>query len=116
MKKRHSYSVNKNILRKYCKVLMFVLLQLVLAEVLVHDYFKYADFDPIELSDNMEKETDEMDDIEEEIEKEVEKDCIDKFILDLSSIENRNHKKMILTLNQPKRHKDKIPVPHPELS
>ena len=112
MKKRHSYSVNKNILRKYCKVLMFVLLQLVLAEVLVHDYFKYADFDPIELSDNMEKETDEMDDIEEE----VEKDCIDKFILDLHSIENRNPKKMIIALNQPKRHRDKIPVPPPELS
>ncbi len=48
-----------------------------------------------------------MDDIEEE----VEKDCIDKFILDLSSIENRNIKKMIIALNQPKRHRDKIPVP-----
>ena len=116
MKETHSYSFNNNLLRRYLKILMFLLLQLVLAEVLVHDYFKYSDFDPIELSDNTEKETDEMDDIEEEIEKEVEKDCIDKFVLDLSSNENRNHKKMILTLNQPKRHKDKIPVPPPELS
>ena len=112
MKETHSYSFNNNLLRRYFQLLMFLLLQLVLADVLVHDYFKYADFDSIELSDNTEMETDEMDDIEEE----VEKDCIDKFILDLHSIENRNLKKMIIALNQPKRHRDKIPVPPPELS